>query len=169
MVQVEEEANEEKEKEKITHKKEVFNLFFLGIIIYIIYYNMEYMNEGELILAYTYDDIYIDLLKFIRHDDRSNFTKTIDYLLTLDPNVFINYPMFNKLIIYTFTYSDDIDMYYFINYLLDNGLNLNNTFPYSSQANTNFPNITIFNKVIYRMCNDLNHMLDTNISYDGWK
>ena len=56
------------------------------------------------------------------------------------------------------TYSNDIDLYYFINYLLDNGLNLNNTFPYSSQENINFPNITIFNKVIYRMCSDLDNM-----------
>lgn len=130
---------------------------------------MEYMNEGELILAYTYDDIYIDLRRYLRYDDRYNFTKTFDYLLTLDPNVFINYPIFNKLIILTVSYSDDIDMYYFINYLLDIGLNLNITFPYSSLVNTNFPNITIFNKVIYSICYELNHMLDNNISYDQWQ
>ena len=130
---------------------------------------MDYMNEGELILANTYDDIYFDLRRYLRHDDSSNFTKTFDYLLTLDPNVFQNYPIFTILLIHAIDYSDDIDMYYFINYLLDNGLNLNNTVSYSSLANINFPNITIFNKIIYNICYELNHMLDINISYDEYK
>jgi len=43
---------------------------------------MEYMNEGELILAYTYDDIYSNLRKYLLHKNFDKFIETLDYLLT---------------------------------------------------------------------------------------
>ena len=59
---------------------------------------MEYMNEGELILAYTYDDVYSQLRYYIVNDNIPKFIETFDYLLSLDPNVFQNYPIFNRLL-----------------------------------------------------------------------
>lgn len=116
------------------------------------------MNEGELILAYTYDDIYIELRKLIIHHNLDKFIETFDYVLSLDPNVFQNYPIFTRFLIQIVDYSDEIEYLEIIKYLLDNGLDLNqiHTNPY----NTNYihENITIFNKIIYRMCKDLDHM-----------
>ncbi len=43
---------------------------------------MDFMNEGELILAYTYDDIYYDLRNYLRDGDQNKFIETLDYLLT---------------------------------------------------------------------------------------
>lgn len=126
---------------------------------------MDYMNEGELILAYTYDDIYYDLRKFIIHSNLDKFIETFDYVLSLDPNVFQNYPIFTRLLIQTIDYSDQVEYLEIIKYLLDNGLDLNQTHinPYN---HTNLhENITIFNKIIYRMCNDLDYMQDNNIDW----
>jgi len=49
---------------------------------------MEYMNEGELILAYTYDDIFYNLRKYLIHKNLDKFIETFNYVLSLDPNVF---------------------------------------------------------------------------------
>lgn len=57
---------------------------------------MEYMNEGEFILAYTYDDIFNNLRKYLIRKNLDKFIETFDYVLSLDPNVFVNYPIFTK-------------------------------------------------------------------------
>ena len=127
---------------------------------------MEYMNEGQLILAYTYDDIYYDLRKLIIQDNLPKFIETFDYVLSLDPNVFQNYPIFTILLIQSIDYSDEMEYLQIIKYLLNNGLDLNQTHtnPYSDLHQ----NITVFNKIIYRMCEDLNHMWDHNYDHDEW-
>ena len=127
---------------------------------------MEYMNEGELILAYTYDDIYYDLRRLIK-DNLPKFIETLDYVLSLDPNVFQNYPIFTRLLIQTIDYGDEIEYLQIIKYLLDNGLDLNQTHinPYSNLH----PNITVFNKIIYRLCSDLDNMWDHDIDHDKWQ
>lgn len=127
---------------------------------------MDYMNEGELILAYTYDDIYYNLRRLIIQDNLPKFIETFDYVLSLDPNVFQNYPIFTRLLIQTIDYSDEIEYLEIIKYLLDNGLDLNQTHtnPYSDLHQ----NITVFNKIIIRMCEDLDHMWDHDYDYDDW-
>ena len=130
---------------------------------------MDYMNEGEFILAYTYDDIYSNLRNYLLHNNLDKFIETFDYVLSLDPNVFQNYPIFTRFLLLTFNYSDDIEYLEIIKYLLDNGLDLNKTHinPYN---HTNLhENITIFNKIIFRMFNDLNDMWDNDIDYDDWQ
>jgi len=128
---------------------------------------MEYMNEGELILAYTYDDIYYDLRRLIIQNNLPKFIETFNYVLSLDPNVFQNYPIFTRLLMQTIDYIDDMEYLQIIKYLLDNGLDLNQTHinPYTDLQ----PNITVFNKIIYRMCMDLNHMWDHDIDHDEWQ
>ena len=134
---------------------------------------MEYMNEGELILAYTYDDIYYDLRRLIIHHNLDKFIETFDYVLSLDPNVFQNYPIFTRLLIQSvdysneIDYSDEIEYLGIIKYLLDNGLDLNQI--HFNPYNTDYfhENITIFNKIIYRMCKDLDHMWIHH--HDDWK
>lgn len=114
------------------------------------------MNEGEFILAYTYDDIYNNLRKYLIRKNLDKFIETFDYVLSLDPNVFVNYPIFTKLLMHSVDYYDEIEYLEIIKYLLDNGLDLNQIHgnPYSDFHQ----NITIFNKIIYRMCIDLDHM-----------
>ena len=125
------------------------------------------MNEGELILAYTYDDIYYDLRRLIIQNNLPKFIETFNYVLSLDPNVFQNYPIFTRLLIQTIDYSDEIEYLEIIKYLLDNGLDLNQTHtnPYSDLHQ----NITVFNKIIYRLCEDLDHMFDHDFDYDEWQ
>ena len=132
-----------------------------------IYYNMDYMNEGELILAYTYDDIYYDLRRLIIHHNLDKFIETFDYVLSLDPNVFQNYPIFTRLLMQSVDYINEMEYLQIIKYLLDNGLDLNQTHtnPYANLQ----PNITVFNKIIYRMCKDLDHMWDHDIDHDEWQ
>jgi hypothetical protein len=125
---------------------------------------MDYMNEGEFILAYTYDDIYSNLRNYLIYYNLDKFIETFDYVLSLDPNVFVNYPIFNRFLLLTFNYSDDIKYLEIIKYLLDNGLDLNKIYgnPYTDFQQ----NITVFNKIIYTMCQDLNTMWDNDIDYD---
>ena len=63
-------------------------------------------------------------------------------LLTL-PNVFQNYPIFTRLLIQIVDYIDEMEYLEILKYLLDNGLDLNQTHtnPYTDLQ----PNITVFN------------------------
>ena len=129
---------------------------------------MDYMNEGELILAYTYDDIYYDLRRLIIQNNLPKFIETFDYLLSLDPNVFQNYPLFTRLLFITADYLEDVEYLEILKYLLDNGLNLNEIQFNLYNHNSFHKNITIFNKIIYRMCEDLDHMWNNNYDDSEW-
>jgi hypothetical protein len=118
---------------------------------------MEYMNEGELILAYTYDDVYSQLRYYIVNDNIPKFIETFDYLLSLDPNVFQNYPIFNRLLIIIYELEDYIEI---IKLLLDNGSDVNQFYTYINYKNHLDENITFFNKIILKMCSDLNYMFE---------
>lgn len=115
------------------------------------------MNEGELILAYTYDDIYSQLRNYIANDNIPKFIETFNYLLSLDPNVFQNYPIFNRLLIIIYESEDHTEI---IKLLLDNGLDINQIYTYINYKNHLDKNITYFNKIILKMCYDLDVMFE---------
>ena len=53
------------------------------------------MNNGE----FSVDDIYNDMRNYIINGDYINLENILEYLINLDPNVFNNYNLLNRLII----------------------------------------------------------------------